>query len=164
MTERRRSNPGTPLRHAARGHSARDVLPRPYSPPDIWAVVQGTAPEVYLDAEEFFRKTYLTAGLSTVIQRVARRVERRGRDWGPHHQSADRVRRRQDAHPGGPLASGATRGIGSRTRPTPQSLRKAVGGRLPEETKGVAVFTNQTCDATQGRKIADGVHLAHLVG
>jgi predicted AAA+ superfamily ATPase len=30
---------------------------------NVWAVVQGTAPEVYLDPEEFFRKTYMTAGL-----------------------------------------------------------------------------------------------------
>ncbi|GIV84223.1 MAG: hypothetical protein KatS3mg052_1230 [Candidatus Roseilinea sp.] len=38
---------------------------------NLWAVVQGTAPEVYLDPEEFFRKTYLTTGLSTVLRRVA---------------------------------------------------------------------------------------------
>ncbi len=25
---------------------------------NLWAVVQGTAPEVYLDSEEFFRKTF----------------------------------------------------------------------------------------------------------
>lgn len=35
---------------------------------NLWAVVPGTAPEVYLDPEEFFRKTYLT----TVLNRVAR--------------------------------------------------------------------------------------------
>lgn len=28
--------------------------------------------------------------------------------------------------------------------------RQASGGRLPDNVKGVAVFTNQTCDATQG--------------
>ncbi|WP_428937737.1 hypothetical protein [Fontivita pretiosa] len=30
--------------------------------------------------------------------------------------------------------------------------------------KGVAVFTNQTCDATQGRKVEGGVHLRTLWG
>jgi predicted AAA+ superfamily ATPase len=38
---------------------------------NIWAVVQNTAPEVYLDPEEFFRKTFMTVGLSTVLGRVA---------------------------------------------------------------------------------------------
>jgi hypothetical protein len=38
---------------------------------NVWAVVQGTAPEVYLDPEELFRKTYLTTGLSTVLSRAA---------------------------------------------------------------------------------------------
>ncbi len=32
---------------------------------NVWAVVQGTAPEVYLDPEEFYRKTYMTTGLSS---------------------------------------------------------------------------------------------------
>jgi len=32
---------------------------------NLWAVVQGTAPEVYLDPEEFFRKTHLTIEFST---------------------------------------------------------------------------------------------------
>jgi predicted AAA+ superfamily ATPase len=39
---------------------------------NVWAVVQGTAPEVYLDPEEFFRKTYMTNGLATVLSHVAR--------------------------------------------------------------------------------------------
>src|SRR4030042_3047929 len=38
---------------------------------NIWAVVQGTAPDVYLDPEEFFRKTYMTVGLGTVLSRVS---------------------------------------------------------------------------------------------
>jgi hypothetical protein len=38
---------------------------------NVWAVVQDTALEVYLGPEEFFRKTYLTTGLSTVLNRVA---------------------------------------------------------------------------------------------
>ena len=130
---------------------------------DIWAVVQGTAPEVYLNAEEFFHKTYLTAGLSTVIQRVASALNGGG-------ETGDRIISLQTAFGGGKthtlvalwhLARHAAR---LKDSPHAAELREAVGGRLPEETKGVAVFTNQTCDATQGRKIANGVHLRTLWG
>jgi hypothetical protein len=48
--------------------------------------------------------------------------------------------------------------------PHPEGLRRAIGGLLPEKVKGVAVFTNQTCDATQVRKVEDGVHLRTLWG
>ncbi len=40
--------------------------------------------------------------------------------------------------------------------PHAEGLRKAIGGQLPEKVKGVAVFTNETCDATQGRQVGDG--------
>ncbi len=125
---------------------------------DIWAVVQGTAPEVYLDAEDFFRKTYLTAGLSTVIQRVAGALRGGG-------ETGDRIISLQTTFGGGKthtlvaLWHLARHADGLRDSPHTEQLRKAVGGRLSEETRGVAVFTNQTCDATQGRKVANGVHL-----
>lgn len=48
--------------------------------------------------------------------------------------------------------------------PHAEGLRKAIGAQLPEKVKGVAVFTNQTCDATQGRQVEDGVHLRTLWG
>ena len=48
---------------------------------NVLAVVQGTAPEVYLHPEEFFRNTYLTSGLSTVLNRVAG-AQRRGGETG----------------------------------------------------------------------------------
>ncbi len=66
------------------------------------------------------------------------------------------------------LAKHADRLKGS---PQGEGLRKAVGGQLPEQLKGVAVFTNETCDATLGRQVEDGVHqrthwgqLAHQLG
>ena len=130
---------------------------------DIWAVVQGTAPDVYLDAEEFFRKTYLTAGLSTVIQRVAGAL-------GDGGDTGDRIISLQTTFGGGKthtlvallhLARHAPR---LKDSPHAADLRKTVGRRLPDKTTGVAVFTNQTCDATQGRKVADGVHLRTLWG
>ncbi len=130
---------------------------------NVWAVVQDTAPEVYLDPEEFFRKTYLTTGLSTVLSRVAGALRRGG-------ESGDRIISLQTAFGGGKthtlvalwhLAKHADRLKGS---PHAEGLRKAIGGQLPEKVKGVAVFTNQTCDATQGRRVEDGVHLRTLWG
>ncbi|GAB4145926.1 MAG: DUF499 domain-containing protein [Planctomycetota bacterium] len=130
---------------------------------NVWAVVQRTAPEVYLDPEEFFRKTYLTTGLSTVLSRVAGALRRGG-------ESGDRIISLQTAFGGGKthtlvalwhLAKHADRLKGS---PHGEGLRKAVGGQLPDKVKGVAVFTNQTCDATQGRQVEDGVHLRTLWG
>ncbi|GAB4247437.1 MAG: DUF499 domain-containing protein [Acidobacteriota bacterium] len=130
---------------------------------NLWAVVQGTAPEVYLDPEEFFRKTYLTTGLSTVLRRVAGALSGGG-------ESGDRIISLQTAFGGGKthtlvalwhLAKHAER---LKNSPHAEGLRKAIGGPLPEDVKGVAVFTNQTCDATQGRQVEDGVHLRTLWG
>ena len=130
---------------------------------NLWAVVQGTAPEVYLDPEEFFRKTYMTTGLSTVLRRVASALRRGG-------DSGDRIISLQTAFGGGKthtlvalwhLAKHSDRLKGS---PHAEGLRKAIGGQLPEKVKGVAVFTNQTCDATQGRKVEGGIHLRTLWG
>jgi len=103
---------------------------------NLWAVVQGTAPEVYLDPEEFFRKTYLTSGLSTVLARVAGALRSGG-------ESGDRIISLQTAFGGGKthtlvalwhLAKHADRLKGS---PHAEGLRKAVGGQLPEKVKGV---------------------------
>ncbi len=130
---------------------------------NLWAVVQGTAPEVYLDPEEFFRKTYLTAGLSGVLRRIAGALSGEG-------DSGDRIISLQTAFGGGKthtlvaawhLARHADR---LNRSPHAEGLREAVGGKLPGQVKGVAVFTNQTCDATQGRQAEDGVHLRTLWG
>ncbi len=130
---------------------------------NLWAVVQGTAPEVYLDAEEFFGKTYLTAGLSKVLNRVTGALRSGG-------ETGDRIISLQTVFGGGKthtlvalwhLAKHADRLNGS---PHAGDLQKAIGGPLPDKVKGVAVFTNQTCDATQGRKASDGVHLRTLWG
>ena len=39
-----------------------------------------------------------------------------------------------------------------------------MGDSFPSKVKGVAVFTNQTCDATQGRDTPEGVHTRTLWG
>ena len=45
---------------------------------NIWAVVQKTAPEVYLDPEQFYQKTYMTVGLRTILSRVAGALRQEG--------------------------------------------------------------------------------------
>lgn len=130
---------------------------------NIWAVVKDTAPDVYLDPEEFFRKTYLTAGLSTVLNRVATALRGGG-------DSGDRIISLQTAFGGGKthtlvalwhLAKHAEK---LKNSPHTDGLKSAINGAMPDEVNGVAVFTNQTCDATQGRKTDDGVHLHTVWG
>src|SRR3990170_4461808 len=99
---------------------------------NLWAVVQGTAPEVYLDPEEFFRKTFVTSGLTTALRRVASAL-------GGGGEAGDRIISLQTAFGGGKthtlvalwhLAKHADRLKGS---PHAEGLRKAIGGRLPEK-------------------------------
>lgn len=130
---------------------------------NVWAVVQKTAPEVYLDPEEFFRKTYMTTGLSTVLSRVAGALRGDG-------ETGDRIISMQTAFGGGKthtlvalwhLAKHAAK---LKSSPHAEGLRGVLGNRFPETVKGVAVFTNATCDATQGRETPEGVHTRTLWG
>jgi len=130
---------------------------------NVWAVVQNTAPDVYLDPEEFFRKTYMTVGLSTVLGRVADALRGDG-------ESGDRIISLQTAFGGGKthtlvalwhLAKHASK---LKKSPAATELRRALGDRFPEKVSGVAVFTNATCDATQGRKTPEGVQTRTLWG
>lgn len=47
---------------------------------DLWEVYQGRAPLEYLDANEFFRKTYVTEGLKNILDVVEKRVSGKGGD------------------------------------------------------------------------------------
>ena len=47
---------------------------------DLWQVYKGTAPAEYQDPREFFRKTFLTKGMSYLIDVVRNRLEGRGGD------------------------------------------------------------------------------------
>lgn len=130
---------------------------------NVWAVVQKTAPEVYLDPEEFFRKTFMTSGLATVLKRVTEALEGK-------RDSGDRIISLQTTFGGGKthtlvalwhLASHADK---LKNSPAAADLCNAIGGRFPKKIKGVAVFTNASCDATQGRKTPEGVHTRTLWG
>jgi hypothetical protein len=130
---------------------------------NIWAVVQKTAPEVYLDPEEFYRKTFMTAGLSTVLRRVAGALRGDG-------ESGDRIISLQTAFGGGKthtlvaLWHLARHGAKLKKSTLAAELRRFLGDRFPEKVRGVAVFTNATCDATQGRKTPEGLHTRTLWG
>lgn len=130
---------------------------------NLWAVVQGTAPEIYLDTEEFFDKTYLTAGLSKVLNRVTEALSGGG-------DTGDRIISLQTVFGGGKthtlvalwhLVKHADR---LKSSSQADDIQKAVGTHLPQKATSVAVFTNQTCDATQGRITPDGIHLRTLWG
>lgn len=129
---------------------------------NLWAVVRGKAPEVYLDPEEFFAKTYMTEGLAALLRRVAS-----GLSGG---EAGDRVLSLQTVFGGG-----KTHGLVAlwhlahnaevlRSSEEAAELREALQDSFPDEIQGVAVFTNETCDATQGRKTPEGVHTHTLWG
>ena len=130
---------------------------------NLWSVVQETAPPVYLDPEEFFRKTYLTAGLVNILRRV-------GGVLSGKEDSGDRIISLQTAFGGGKthtlVALWHFTKYGARLKKSPhaEDLRKALGDYFPKAVKGVAVFTNSTCDVTQGRKTPEGIRTRTIWG
>jgi predicted AAA+ superfamily ATPase len=130
---------------------------------NVWAVAQNTAPEVYLDPEEFFRKTYMTLGLKTILSRVASALSGDG-------DSGDRIISLQTAFGGGKthtlvaLWHLAKHGDRLARSSAGEQLKAAVAASIPDKVKGVAVFTNATCDPTQGRTTPAGVHTHTLWG
>jgi len=130
---------------------------------NIWAVVQGTAPEVYLDPEEFFGKTYMTTGIGTVLSRVSNAL-------AGEAESGDRIISLQTSFGGGKthtlvalwhLAKHADK---LKNSPHAKDLTRVLGNRFPDQVRSVAVFTNASCDATQGRETPEGIHTRTLWG
>lgn len=130
---------------------------------NIWAVVQGTAPDIYKESDEFFGKTFLTDGLSAILKRVAGALNGSA-------DSGDRIISLQTSFGGGKthtllalwhLAKHAKKLEKSSMG---DSLKKILGGKFPEKVKGIAVFTNATCDVTQGRTTPEGIHTRTLWG
>jgi len=130
---------------------------------NIWAVVQGTAPDIYKEPDEFFGKTFLTEGLSSILKRVASALN-------GAVDSGDRIISLQTSFGGGKthtllalwhLAKHAKK---LEKSPVGDNLEKILGGKFPEKVKGIAVFTNATCDVTQGRTTPDGIQTRTLWG
>ncbi|MBI3326357.1 MAG: ATP-binding protein, partial [Nitrospinae bacterium] len=131
---------------------------------NLWAVVQDkTVPEIYRDPEVFFAKTYLTAGLTNVLKKITQALSGEA-------DAGDRILSLQTAFGGGKthtlvalwhLAKHPDR---IRRAGACADVRHAIGDQVPQHVKAVAVFTNQTCDATQGRRTPEGVHTLTLWG
>ncbi|MDE3090299.1 MAG: ATP-binding protein, partial [Chloroflexota bacterium] len=130
---------------------------------NLWSAAQGTAPEVYLDPEAFFQKSYLTIGLKNVLSKVTRALS-------GESDSGDRIISLQTSFGGGKthiliaLWHLAKHADTIRKSTACKELRDAIGGQLPKKACNVAVFTHQTCDAIQGRKTKEGVHTRTLWG
>ena len=130
---------------------------------NLWAVVQGTAPEVYTDPDAFFTKTYLTGGLSRVLKKAAEAIT-------GSSEAGDRILSLQTAFGGGKthalvaLWHLAQNNEKIRRSAACADLRKLLGDSLPKKINALAVFTNQTCDATQGRKTPQGIRTRTMWG
>jgi len=126
---------------------------------DLWGVITGNAPEMYLDSEEFFKKTYFTEGLKSVLTKAAKVL------YG-NSESSDRILGLQTSFGGGKThLLSALYHLAKSTNI--EELLRTLNIDLTEikpAKVSVAVFTNKTCDATQGRKLPDGTHLKTMWG
>ena len=122
-------------------------------------VRNNTGPDVYLDPAIFFRKTHFTAGLKTIARRVIAGMNGDG-------DSDNRILSLQTGFGGGKthalitLYHIATQGVDIKDY-LPDCTLQA----MPTFRKAnVAVFTNQTLDAAQGRITDEGIHIRTIWG
>ena len=128
---------------------------------NLWAVVHKEAPEVYLDPQSFYNKTYLTTGLRNVITKIAHALSGKS-------DAGDRILSLQTTFGGGKthalvalwhLANHAdilkNTDAGAALKPLLHALPDKISA---------AAFTNRTCDATQGRKTSTGIHTHTMWG
>jgi len=105
----------------------------------------------------------MTVGLATVLKRVAGAL-RGDADAG------DRIISLQTAFGGGKthtlvaLWHLAKHASVLKTSPHTTELRRVLEDRFPETVQGVAVFTNATCDVTQGRRTPEEIRTRTLWG
>jgi len=120
---------------------------------DLWSVVQpgSKAPEVYSDPVAFDDKTFVTAGMANVMKKVSQALSGEA-------DAGDRIFSLQTSFGGGKthtlVALWHMARHGDKLR---RSRMLEVVGQFPKKVKGVAVFTNNTCDATKGRRTPEGV-------
>ncbi len=130
---------------------------------NIWSVVTGSAPKIYIDPEEFFKKTYMTDGLKAIMERVSKSLSG-GSDSG------DRIVSLQTSFGGGKthtlvaLWHLVKNGHLLKNVNDPKhNINDEVLSRIPEGAN-VAVFTNATCDTKQGRNVGKGITTHTLWG
>lgn len=126
---------------------------------DLWGVINNNAPKMYLDAEEFFKKTFLTEGLKSVLLKSAVSL------FGTEN-STDRILGLQTSFGGGKthLLLALYHFAKQEQR---EKIFESAGITLKNVKSGkvnVAVFTNKTCDVVQGRKTKDGILIRTIWG
>jgi len=130
---------------------------------NLWRVWRNEAHDVYQRPEMFFAKTYLTAGLTNVLKRVGQALSRQA-------DAGDRILNLQTSFGG---AKTHTLVACWHLAKHPDVIRRAadcaevrekLGSSLPSRDTRVAVFTNQSCNATQGRETPEGIHTRTLWG
>ncbi len=125
-------------------------------------VALGTGREIYRDPMTFFSKTYLTAGLKTVAKTVIKGLN--GKE-----DAENRVISLQTGFGGGKthtlisLYHLCKLGKKATNVPVVEDLLKHTG--MPDfESANIAVFTNTTNDAANGRILEDSIHIQTIWG
>lgn len=124
-------------------------------------VVMGTAPEVYINPFTFFAKTYVTAGLRDIANRVVQALN--------GVATENRVISLQTGFGGGKTHTLISlyhiiKG-GKSLLSSPSCANIMQNGVMPEfDDAKVAVFTNNTTDVSQGRTTGDGLTIHTLWG
>ncbi len=124
---------------------------------NLWAVRQGLAPEVYLDAEAFFSKTYLTTGLTNILKKVSHAL-------AGNAEAGDRILSLQTSFGGGKTHALVALWHLAQQPTLFRRLFPAFPEQIPADQMNVAVFTNQTCDVIQGRQTPEGIRTRTLWG
>jgi hypothetical protein len=128
---------------------------------NLTEVAFGTANEIYSNSEIFFSKTFFTAGLKTICKRVIRGLQ-------GNVDSGDRILSLQTGFGGGKTHALITvyhcAKLGIKLNYC-NSAKEIVSesGEISFENTKIAVFTNKTTDAAQGRKV-DGIHIRTMWG
>lgn len=134
-----------------------DVLSENFSE-DIFALDLGplsdklpTVPAVYRDPEHFFKSSYITSGLKSLLHDVLLRFS--GGD-------GNRVLKLMTAFGGGKSHTLAALWHAARNRESLDLIPEAVGLPRPNKAVNVAVFDGQFFDALQGKVVPGGKHRA----
>jgi predicted AAA+ superfamily ATPase len=130
---------------------------------NVWAVRQDNARTTYLDPEQFFAKTFLTNGLRKVLTKA-------GKALCGTTEAGDRIISLQTVFGGGKTHTQvalwhlAKHPDVLRNSASCHEVREVLENVIPKNPCNVAVFTNQTCDATQGRQTPEGIRTRTLWG
>lgn len=124
-------------------------------------VASGKGREVYNNPEIFFSKTFLTVGLKTVASRVVKGLNG-GEDAGNRTISLQTGFGGGKTHTLISIFHIAKLGKNIKTLSSLSEI-SAVVGNPKFDKANIAVFTNTTCDPTQGRKV-EGLHIKTIWG